>query len=90
MPTDTTLTDDDDLLTPAQASRMTGLSESRLARLRSTGGGPPYVKYASGQQGRVFYVRRDVRRWRAAHVVTSSSDVAARVADFSGAPRVIA
>jgi predicted DNA-binding transcriptional regulator AlpA len=47
------------LLTPEETARKARLTTATFAKLRCTGGGPPFVKLGS----RVFYDERDVDAW---------------------------
>jgi len=60
----------DPLLTPRDASAFLGLSGSWLAKLRLTGGGPPFIKL--GRQ--VRYRLCDLEAWLQAEVRSSTSD----------------
>jgi len=60
----------DPLLTPRDASAFLGLSRSGLAKLRLTGGGPPFIKL--GRQ--VRYRLGDLEAWLRGEVRSSTSD----------------
>jgi hypothetical protein len=57
---------DEDLLTEQQAQQQElPLSLSWFQRHRWLGDGPPYVRVGN----RIFYIRGELRRWIAAHLV---------------------
>jgi predicted DNA-binding transcriptional regulator AlpA len=58
-------------LSVPEAARYTGLSEAFLNRLRSSGGGPRFVKAGA----RVIYRVADIDAWLAARVRRSTSDM---------------
>ena len=55
---------------PRQFARITGISESTLAKLRMTGSGPPYVKVGRS----VRYPVRAGLEWMAGHTRRSTSE----------------
>lgn len=55
--------DPEELLTPAEASRITKLSISTLKDKRWKGTGPTFIKLTPGRGGRIRYRRRDVDLW---------------------------
>ena len=57
---------------PRQFARVTGISESTLAKLRMSGAGPPYVKIGRS----VRYPVGAGLAWMAAHTRRSTSDLA--------------
>lgn len=57
--------DPDELMTPAQVSKLAKLSVRTLQDQRSRGRGPEFVKLSPGRAGRVRYRRRDVYAWLA-------------------------
>lgn len=57
--------DPEELLTPAETSRITKLSVSTLKDKRWRGTGPEYIKLSPGRGGRIRYRRRDVEAWLA-------------------------
>ena len=61
-------------LSTPEASAYSGLSIPYLNRLRTTGGGPAYLKIGS----RVVYDRDDIDVWLAKHRRTSTSDTGDR------------
>ncbi len=56
----------------AGAEAITGLSRATLASLRCRGGGPPFLKLGR----RVVYPLSELRAWRDARLVRSTSQVA--------------
>ena len=64
---------EDRLLRPRDAATMLGLSESTLAKLRLSGGGPEYLKL-----GRcIRYARKSLDSWIQARTRRSTSDTGA-------------
>lgn len=61
---------DSPLLDAAAAAEFLGLSESTLAKLRLSGGGPQYCKLGR----RVVYRRDDLLEWVSARVRRSTSE----------------
>ena len=61
----------DVLLIPEEAAQVMRSRPQTLARWRSEGKGPAFVKYG---RGRVFYRRADIEEWWARQVRTSTSD----------------
>jgi predicted DNA-binding transcriptional regulator AlpA len=55
--------DPDELLTPAEVSRITRLSPSTLKDKRWRGTGPKFIKLSPGRGGRVRYRRSSVDAW---------------------------
>jgi predicted DNA-binding transcriptional regulator AlpA len=68
-------------LTIEEAAAYVGLSTWTLDKLRSRGGGPPYIKLGR----RVVYLIEDLNGWLATRRRTSTSDLGAG-AEFSGCP----
>ena len=64
---------EDRLLRPRDAANLLGLSESTLAKLRLTGGGPEYLKLGRS----IRYARKSVDSWIAARARRSTSDTGA-------------
>ncbi len=58
------------LINTKGVSRMTGLSESTLTKLRMTGGGPKFIKLGRS----VVYDPSDVEAWIDNHRVSSTSE----------------
>lgn len=54
-----------------EAAAYLGMSKAYLAKLRSNGGGPRFIKVSS----RVHYRRDDIDQWLAAHVYQNTSEV---------------
>ncbi|PRZ56497.1 hypothetical protein BX589_101147 [Paraburkholderia fungorum] len=74
---------------PAEASIPTelaavflGVSERKLARMRASGEGPPYLQYPEGdtvkRNQRVNYVLSDLRVWREGSKIKNTMDAAVR------------
>lgn len=62
-----------ELLTPAQASRVTGIAEGTLANYRTTGRGPAFHKIARY----VRYDSTDLDQWMRSRRYTSTSQASA-------------
>lgn len=60
-----TTLDPDELLTPAEAARVTKLSVSTLKDRRWKKNGPRFIKLSPGRGGRIRYRRRDLDEWLA-------------------------
>jgi len=52
-----------ELLTPAEASALCGLSTKTLAQYRCQRIGPPYVKAGASIRAKVFYPRESFEQW---------------------------
>ena len=50
----------EDLFPPEAAGEYIGLKRSTLAKLRSVGGGPRFLRVGGGRGGRVFYLKEDL------------------------------
>lgn len=68
------------IMTPTETAFLLGVSEKKLSRLRSAGGGPPYLQYAeTGSEARnqaVLYRFGDVIAYQDNSLVTSTMDAA--------------
>jgi predicted DNA-binding transcriptional regulator AlpA len=64
---------EDRLLRPRDAANLLGLSESTLAKLRLSGGGPEYLKLGRS----IRYARKSVDSWISARARRSTSDTGA-------------
>jgi predicted DNA-binding transcriptional regulator AlpA len=62
---------EDRLLKPRDAANLLGLSESTLAKLRLSGGGPEYLKLGRS----IRYARKSLDTWIAARARRSTSDI---------------
>ena len=62
------------LLTPFDLAKFLDMSEASLARWRSEGGGPAYVKLRGGKTGLVRYRIRDVEKFLEHSSRASTSD----------------
>ena len=58
-----------ELLNTQSAATRTGLARQTLAKLRSIGGGPPFVKLGS----KVFYPVAELDAWIVSHPLRSST-----------------
>jgi len=65
--------DPHELLTPAEASRITKLSVSTLKDKRWRGTGPRFIKLSPGRGGRIRYRRGDVDAWIAGGSTASAA-----------------
>jgi predicted DNA-binding transcriptional regulator AlpA len=54
---------DDRLLDEHELSLVTGLSVSKIRKLRASGGGPAFVKIGAHRRAAVRYPLRDLREW---------------------------
>ncbi|GAA0547909.1 putative DNA-binding transcriptional regulator AlpA [Rhizomicrobium palustre] len=61
---------EDRLLRPRDAAVMLGLSESTLAKMRLSGGGPEYLKLGRS----IRYTRKSIDAWVTARARRSTSD----------------
>jgi len=64
-------------LTPRLAADVLNIDEKRLAKLRTMGAGPPFLKLGGGRNGRVAYLPSDLRTWLESRRFTSTSDYGA-------------
>lgn len=64
------MTNSREIMCSKDAACFIALSESTLAKMRLTGGGPPYIK----TKRRVFYLRSDLMEWLQERRVTSTSE----------------
>ncbi len=55
-----------ELLTSAQVEAEYKISRTRLSRLRSSGGGPPFVRLGTGRNACAYYRRHQLEAWLAA------------------------
>jgi predicted DNA-binding transcriptional regulator AlpA len=55
---------------PPRASKYLSQSENRLAKLRVSGEGPPFIKIGKS----VYYRKRDLDEWVERHLRTSTSE----------------
>jgi len=62
-----------EVLSPRGAAAYTGVSESTLAKLRLTGGGPRFLKLTY----KISYRRSDLDAWMASKTHSSTSEYAA-------------
>lgn len=62
--------EDPEFLTPQQASDISGISKSVLAKLRVYGGGPPYLQPTRN----VIYVKSEFLRWMMASRRRTTAD----------------
>ena len=60
-----------ELLSPKEAATVSGYSESTLAKLRCTGGGPRYLKPSARK---VLYRRGDITEWLAGFERASTAE----------------
>ncbi len=56
-------TDFSSTLDTKQAAKLLGLGRSTLVKMRSFGGGPPFLKLGDGLRSRVVYDRTDLQAW---------------------------
>ncbi len=67
---------------PELAAVFLGVSERKLARMRASGEGPPYLQYPEGdsvkRNQRVNYVLSDLRVWREGSKIKNTMDAAVR------------
>lgn len=63
------------LLSTHAAAERTGLARQTLAKLRSVGGGAPFIRLGA----KVFYPSAELEQWISSHPLrTSTADVGAR------------
>lgn len=66
----------DEWLTPSEATKYLGLSDSHLSVLRSRGGGPLYTNIApEGAAPRYRYRRSDLDNWTASRATTLTPEM---------------
>ena len=66
--------DEDRLLAPPEAARFLGNSVGTLARWRSTGVGPPYIKLGTSRTSRIRYRLSELEAFLRARARRSTSD----------------
>jgi len=66
-------------LTPGDMATLFKLSKAQWARLRSEGGGPPFIKLGTGRGGSIRYRESAVLEWLAAREMASTSSPAAEI-----------
>ena len=70
-----------ELLTPADLAKFLDMSEASLARWRSEGGGPSYIKLRGGRTGFIRYRVRDIEKFLELSARASTSDQGEAVAE---------
>jgi len=62
------------LLTPEELADLLALSVGHLARVRTKGGGPPFLKIGQRRTGSIRYRLVDVEKWLASRQFASTSE----------------
>jgi len=70
-----------ELLTPDDLAKFLDMSRASLARWRSEGGGPSYIKLRGGRTGFIRYRLRDVEKFLEHSSRASTSDPGSAVAE---------